>query len=225
MKVSIIIPVYNEAKTIDIMQNNLKELTGDFEVIFVDGGSSDNTISMISKQYKAIASEKGRANQMNKGALFSLGEVLFFMHCDSKFEKSIVFEIQEVMKSYEAGYFGIKFDTNNILMKCCEKMSNLRASRGIVFGDQGIFIKKELFFKLGMFPNLPIMEDYQFSLTAQISNVKWGKAKSFLTTSDRRFSGSNLQKLKTMINMNRFRAMYRKGYDIEVISRLYKDLR
>ncbi|MGL5258012.1 MAG: TIGR04283 family arsenosugar biosynthesis glycosyltransferase [Proteocatella sp.] len=225
MKISIIIPVYNEERTILTTQKNLKSLTGEYEVIFVDGGSTDNTLSMISKPYKTIKSEKGRANQMNKGALCSLGEVLFFMHCDSKFEKNIIPEIQEVMKSYDAGYFGIKFDTNNILMKCCETLSNLRAKRGIVFGDQGIFIKKELFFKLGMFPNIPIMEDYQFSLTASEANVKWGKAKSFLTTSDRRFSGSNFQKLKTMINMNKFRAMYRSGYDIEKISRLYKDLR
>lgn len=225
MKVSIIIPIYNEEKTILITQENLKTLKGDFEVIFVDGGSTDNTISMISKPYKVIKSEKGRANQMNKGALCSLGEVLFFMHCDSKFEKSIVSEIQEVMKSYEAGYFGIKFDTANILMKCCEKLSNLRASSGIVFGDQGIFMRRELFFNLGMFPKIPIMEDYQLSLTAKASNVKWGRAKSRLTTSDRRFSGNSLKKLKTMINMNRFRYMYRRGYDIEEISRLYKDLR
>lgn len=225
MKLSIIIPIYNEAEIIEKVQMQLKMLKGNIEVIFVDGGSNDNSASLISKSFRVINSEKGRSNQMNKGAIESLGEVLFFMHCDSIFPSNLYQEIYEVIETHEAGYFGIEFDTNNILMKCCQFMSNLRAKKGIIFGDQGIFIKKKLFFELGMFPNLPIMEDYQFSLNAKKMGIRFGNTKHKLITSDRRFSGSNFHRLQVMYKMNRLRAKYRKGTDIREIAKCYKDIR
>lgn len=225
MKISIIIPIYNEEATIKNTQAQLKTLSRDIEVIFVDGGSTDNTTNMIIDPFKLVKSEKGRANQMNKGALESSGEVLFFMHCDSVLPRNADKEIEEVMKNYQAGYFGIKFDTNNLLMKCCQWMSNLRAKNGIVFGDQGIFLKRELFFELGMFPKLPIMEDYQFSLNARAKEISFGRTKSRIITSDRRFSGSNFHRLKIMYKMNALRAKYRNGIDIELISKEYRDIR
>lgn len=225
MKISIIIPIYNEEATIKNTQAQLKALSRNTEVIFVDGGSTDNTTNMILEPFKLIRSEKGRANQMNKGALESSGEVLFFMHCDSILPKNAEEEIEEVMKTYEAGYFGIKFDTNNFLMKCCQVMSNLRAKNGIVFGDQGLFIKRELFFELGMFPKLPIMEDYQFSLNAREKGTRFGRTKSRIITSDRRFSGSNLHRLKIMYKMNTLRVKYRSGADIKSIAQEYRDIR
>lgn len=225
MRISIIIPIYNEKATITNTQDKLKTLAGDIEVIFVDGGSLDGTTDMIIEPFKLIKSEKGRANQMNKGALISSGEVLFFMHCDSVLPKNANKEIEAVMKNYDAGYFGIKFDTNNILMKCCQVMSNLRAKNGIVFGDQGIFIKRNLFFELGMFPKLPIMEDYQFSLNAKEKAIRFGKTKSRIITSDRRFSGSNLHRLRIMYKMNRLRSKYRNGADIRYIAQSYSDIR
>lgn len=225
MKISIIIPIYNEAATIKKMQNQLRLLSDGVEIIFVDGGSCDNTVQLISEPFKVISSQKGRANQMNSGALASSGEVLFFMHCDSVLPNTAIKEIKAVMKTYEVGYFGIKFDTNNLLMKCCELMSNIRAKNGIVFGDQGIFIKKELFFKLGMFPNLPIMEDYQLSLNIKHNNISFGNTKNKIVTSDRRFTGSNFHRLKIMYQMNKLRIEYRQGVDIENIAKRYKDIR
>lgn len=225
MKISIIIPIYNEEATIKNTQAQLKALARDIEVIFVDGGSKDNTPNMIIEPFRLVESEKGRANQMNKGAIESSGEVLFFMHCDSVLPRNADEEIKAVMKSYQAGYFGIKFDTNNLLMKGCQMMSNLRAKHGIVFGDQGIFLKRELFFELGMFPKLPIMEDYQFSLNARAKGISFGRTKSRIITSDRRFSGSNFHRFKIMYKMNALRAKYRNGIDIELISKEYRDIR
>lgn len=225
MKISIIVPIYNEAATIKKMQNQLRMLSDEVEVIFVDGGSCDNTVQLISEYFKVISSQKGRANQMNSGALASSGEVLFFMHCDSVLPNTAIKEIEAVMKNYDAGYFGIKFDTKNLLMKCCQLMSNIRAKNGIIFGDQGIFIRKELFVKLGMFPSLPIMEDYQFALNAKQNNISFGKTKNKIVTSDRRFTGSNFHRLNIMYKMNKLRREYRNGADIQNIAKQYKDIR
>lgn len=224
MKVSTIIPIYNEESTIESFQESLSFLKEESEIIFVDGGSTDRTLELIRPEFKVIHSQKGRAWQMNEGAKESSGDVLFFLHCDSEAPKTAIAEIRKVMENYDFGCFGIKFHSHHFLMKCCQIISNHRIKdRKVVFGDQGIFVKRELFFEVGGFPEMPIMEDYQFSLTLKEKGVKIGIAKSRIYTSDRRFVEGG--RLRVMWKMNRLRAMYRKGVDINRISELYRDIR
>ena len=164
--VSVIIPIYNEEKTIGTFLKTLEPVKGKAEIIFVDGGSTDATLSLIPEDYRVLKSPKGRARQMNLGADKSRGDVLFFLHCDSEIPQDAVEQIEHVMGKYQAGCFGIAFHSKNIWMKCCQIISNRRIKdRKVMFGDQGIFIRRRLFFQIGGFPELPIMEDYQFSLT------------------------------------------------------------
>lgn len=94
-----------------------------------------------------------------------------------------------------------------------------------MFGDQGIFLDRNLFFEAGMFPDIPIMEDYQLSLTLKEMGVKLGMTKQRIYTSDRRFPKGTISKLKVMWKMNRLRKMYRDGVDIKRISAMYRDVR
>lgn len=225
-KISVIVPVYNEETTIEKLQEQLLPLQKNCEIIFVDGGSTDATISMIDPSFKILRSPKGRANQMNLGARESKGDILFFLHSDSELPKKPLEEIREVMKDYEAGCFGIAFHSRQFFMWTCRVISNHRIKdRKVMFGDQGIFITRELFFEAGMFPNLPIMEDYQFSLTLKEMGVKLGIARHRIYTSDRRFPKKTIPQLKVMWKMNRLRKMYRDGVPIETISKLYRDVR
>ena len=226
MDISIIIPVYNEENTISDAMEMLRPLTGRCEILFVDGGSTDRTVSMISDEFRVISSLKGRANQMNQGAVSSSGKVLFFLHCDSILPDSALEQINEVMRDHRAGYFGIRFTSGSLLMKCCAFMSNLRAgTRGIVFGDQGIFTDRELFFEVGMFPAIALMEDYQFSLNLKKMQVRPGRTRERICTSDRRFGEGNVNRLRVMWNMHRLRFLYRKGLSADEIARMYRDIR
>lgn len=226
MKISIIIPTYNEEKTIEKLMATLEPVKGKCEILFVDGESTDKTLELLGDKYPVIHSEKGRAKQMNRGAMESTGEVLFFLHCDSELPKTALEDIEAVMKKHRAGCFGIAFHSWHFFMWTCRIISNNRVfDRKVMFGDQGIFLERELFFEAGMFPEIPIMEDYQFSLTLKEMKVKLGMARHRIYTSDRRFEGNTITKLRLMWKMNRLRAMYRKGVPIDEIAALYKDVR
>lgn len=225
-KVSIIVPIYNEEKTIRSIQKQLWHLRDACEILFVDGGSTDRTLELLSPAYRVIHSGKGRAAQMNAGAKESTGDILFFLHCDSELPQNALRELRKVMKSHRAGCFGIAFHSRQFFMLTCRVISNLRVfDRRVMFGDQGIFVERELFFEIGMFPELPIMEDYQFSLSLKEAGVKLGMTRHRIYTSDRRFPPETIPKLRVMWKMNRLRKMYRDGMEIERIADMYRDVR
>ncbi|MFT6931291.1 MAG: glycosyltransferase involved in cell wall biosynthesis, partial [Sediminicola sp.] len=148
LKISIIIPVLNEAKHIGSL---LKFLTTECntshvqEIIIVDGGSTDNTTT-IAKEFDTILiySEKGRAKQMNKGAKLATGSILYFLHADTYPPKNFDAHIMNtVVSGNPAGCFRLRFDSNNLLLKASGWFSriNLKICRG---GDQSLFVTKEL---------------------------------------------------------------------------------
>lgn len=222
-KISIIVPVYNEASTINKLIGNLEQFRDCCEIIFVDGGSSDGTDRIIEKKYRPFYSpQKGRSYQMNYGASLSKGDILLFLHADSFLPDDAPGQIHRVIRGgYKVGCFKIKFDGRSILMKICGSMSNLRVRlRNIAFGDQGIFINRNYFYELGGFAEIPLMEDYQLSMDIKADGEKIALTRTKIETSERRFAQKG--RLRTMIRMQRLQYMYRKGKDIDVIANLYK---
>ncbi len=226
LSIAVIIPTYNEEKTVLALQKQLRPLLGKCEIIFVDGGSTDATASYIHKDFTLLHAPKGRNHQMNTGALHTEADVLFFLHCDSSLPPKPLEQIRMLMATHRAACFGIAFKSLDPLMFICRYISNHRVfDRRVMFGDQGIFVERELFFAVGMFPDLPIMEDYQFSLSLKARGERFGMTPYRICTSARRFQGGYYRKLKLMWKMNRLRKMYRDGVAIEKIARLYKDIR
>ena len=223
--VSIIIPTYNEEKNIRKIQDNLSRLKGDFEVIFCDGGSSDKTIYLIDDCYTILNAPKGRANQMNYGSKYAKGDILFFLHCDSIIEEDVILKIKQTIDNgCNVGCLKIEFDNPIIWMKICGYMSNLRASiRKIAFGDQGIFVRKEIFNKLGGIPSLPIMEDFEFSLRLRRKKYFIKQIDSKIITSSRRYMETGI--FRTMYQMKKLQIQYSCGKDIEKINKEYRDIR
>ena len=226
MSISVIVPVYNESSTIDKLIAQLDRIRDDCEIIFVDGGSTDGTAAMIPDCYTLINGPKGRALQMNAGADVSTGDILFFLHCDSELPDDALVEIRRVMSEHEAGCFGIAFHSRQFFMWTNRVISNHRAfHRRIMFGDQGIFMTKELFERVGKYPEIPLMEDYQLSLNLKAMGMKPGMCRHRIYTSERRYPKKNIPKLRVMWMMVRLRKQYRDGVPIEEIARQYKDIR
>ena len=224
MKITMILPVYNESKTIGTMLSQLDTLPGDWEILFADGGSLDDTVEKIGTRYRILNSPKGRANQMNHGAVNASSDVLWFVHCDSKLPADAHAQISAAVESgAKWGCFHIGFDYDGPFMGCNTYFSNCRARKGTAFGDQGIWVKKDVFDAMGGFPDLPIMEDYEFSLRMQRQNLPICQLPGRIITSGRRYE-KRFPPL-TMWQMYRLRCLYRKGVAIEEIARRYKDIR
>lgn len=166
-KISIIIPVLNEEVALDKLLPYLQTQAANYnqlEVIVSDGGSSDNSIS-IAKKYDAtwLPSERGRACQMNAGAIKATNQILYFLHADSfppkHFDQTI---ISAINSGVPAGCFQLKFDVPNSFLAFFAWFTrfNFPLCRG---GDQSLFISKELFISLGSFNEAyKIYEDNEF---------------------------------------------------------------
>ncbi len=165
-RLSIIIPVLNEEayipKLLSYLERNCSDLT--LEIIVVDGGSSDRTLSLAGEGgAKVFESERGRASQMNFGASKAKANILYFLHADTippiSFEKEI---IASVRNGYPAGCFRMKFDTESKFLNFFAWFTkvNHRLCRG---GDQSLYITKELFNRSGGFnEDYKIYEDTEF---------------------------------------------------------------
>lgn len=224
MKITVILPIYNEHKTIGPMLEQLEGLPGDWEILFSDGGSSDDTLEQIGNRFRVLNAPKGRANQMNFAAAQATSDYIWFVHCDSQLPPDAHAQIRAAAeKGKEWGCFHIGFDYDGPFMGCNTYLSNRRARKGIAFGDQGIWVKKELFEAMGGFPDLPIMEDYEFSLRMQRAGIPICQLPGRIITSGRRYE--KRFPLLTMWQMFRLRCMYRRGMDIQEIAKRYKDIR
>lgn len=167
MKLSIIIPTYNEElvieKTIKYLQKNL--LGKDYEIIVSDSGSTDNTLQFCEKLgVKSLLSPvKGRSGQMNHGVKHALGDVYFFLHADSLPFHSFFNLIESTITlGYNCGSFRTQFDSLSFMLKINAFFTrfNYLFFRG---GDQGIFVTKELWNTIGTYKEeMYIMEDYDY---------------------------------------------------------------
>ena len=160
---SIIIPVLHEARNINPLLEHLQQLDENCEIIVVDGCPKRETIDNIrNKDIKILISEAGRGRQMNTGAAIASGEILIFLHADTRLPVSALDCIRHSLqkKQYVGGAFDLSIRSDKLIFKVIAKCASLRSRlTRIPYGDQAIFIRKDYFNKIGGYKEIPLMED------------------------------------------------------------------
>lgn len=135
------------------------------EVIVVDGGSQDDTVQIAqSLGAKVLSAPNGRACQMNAGALAATGDILLFLHADTRIPPLFDTLVRKALLAANtaAGAFELRIDASLRGLRLIESGVNLRSRwLQMPYGDQAIFLKTEVFHNIGGFPSLPIMEDFE----------------------------------------------------------------
>ena len=222
---SIIIPTLNEANHLPLLFADLNAWPNDFDLSVVDGGSNDLTISIATIQRANVIKslKQNRGYQLKIGALEAKEDWLLFLHADSRLEqkwtKSIIKIINNKSSKKFAWYFDFKIKKNALEYRILEIAVALRSYfLQKPYGDQGLLIHKDLYKLSGGFSSLKIMED--LDLITRIT--KTNKAKSIgenIYTDDIKWTNSNI--ISRAIKNSILRKKWRKGYDIDDLSKEY----
>jgi rSAM/selenodomain-associated transferase 2 len=222
-RISMVIPVLNEADGIAAALAALAPLRArGHEVIVVDGGSSDGTPALArSAADRVVSAPRGRASQMNAGAALARGEVLLFLHADTRLpENADARVLQGLEASGRAwGRFDVRIEGESVFLPVIAFFMNLRSrATGIATGDQAIFVRREAFERAGRFPPIELMEDIALSRSLKrISRPLCLADKA--VTSGRRWERRGI--LRTVLLMWRLRLKFFFGAAPASLARLY----
>jgi rSAM/selenodomain-associated transferase 2 len=222
-KLSIIMPVLNEGERIAGTLASLSDLRAlGTEVIVVDGGSSDATVERAKLQADlVILAARGRALQMNVGAEKASGDVVLFLHADTRLPADAAdLVLNGLEKSGRAwGRFDVKIDGRSPSLPMIAWFMSLRSRlTGIATGDQAIFVRRDSFRTVGGFPAIALMED--IALSKRLKRVSKPLClRQCVTTSGRRWEKNGV--LTTMVLMWRLRLAYFFGADPKELARQY----
>lgn len=224
MQVSIVIPTYNEAAALpQLLQDLAAFRTAGHEVLLVDAGSVDGTAELARPHVdQVIQSPKGRARQLNAGAAAARGDVLWFLHADSRVAPGTLEPIRHaVTDSRSWGRFDVRLSGKQWPFRVIERMMNWRSCiSGIATGDQGIFVQRHVFEAVGGFPDIPLMEDIRLSKQLKRHQRPCCVHTPKLGTSSRRWERRGIW--RTLVLMWRLRLAHAMGTDPATLARHYR---
>lgn len=222
MRLSIVVPVLNEAEGIEAHLALLAPLRArGAEVIVVDGGSTDATPELAAALAdRVLDAPLGRAAQMNAGARAAQGEAILFLHADTSLPEDADRLIGRALERAHWGRFDVRIEGRHRLLAVVGAAMNLRSRlTGIATGDQAIFMRRPAFDATGGFPPIPLMEDV--ALSARLKRIgKPACVAERVVTSGRRWESRGV--LRTIMLMWRLRLAYFLGADPVKLARSYR---
>ena len=230
--IAVVIPTLNEERVLSRTLLAVRQLRFD-EVVLVDGGSRDQTVSIAQGQLQGLSlqpaqvmvSEQGRARQMNAGARATRSGVLLFLHADTLLPPETRTEIERVLANpkYVGGRFDVRFEDDRGWAWLVSRLMNWRSRwSGIATGDQAIFVRRAVFDDLGGFADLPLMEDLELARRLKRAG-SIAKLRTKVTTSFRRWEQQGA--LRTIVQMWLLRFLYWLGVSPHMLQRFYVPIR
>jgi len=212
---SIIIPTLNEALHLPLLLSDLNVWPNDFELIIVDGGSIDLTISIAQIQGVDVikSPKKNRGYQLKTGASNARGDWLLFLHADSRLKIGWVRSLSQIIQNKKsknfAWYFDFKIKKDNLEYRFLEIAVALRSLfLQHPYGDQGLLIHKDLYYNTGGYSSLKIMEDIDL-ITRITKKTKLKRIRESIYTDDIKWTNSNI--IKRAIKNYKLRKKWRQG--------------
>ncbi|HEX2222576.1 MAG TPA: TIGR04283 family arsenosugar biosynthesis glycosyltransferase [Thermoanaerobaculia bacterium] len=222
---AVIVPCLNEGAFIEGFLSGLLAREGDFRVILVDGGSADGTWEASGRfsEVTRLRSARGRAVQMNAGARGATEDLLLFLHADTVLPPDAFPRIAEALAdpAVAAGSFRLAFDRSDPWLATYSLFSRINHPL-FTYGDQGLFVRRELFREVGGFREIPIMEDVEIQRRLR-RRGRFVKLEPPVVTSARRFVHRGPVR-QQMLNVALV-ALYQMGMDPARLKRLYDDAR
>ncbi|MEO0801790.1 MAG: TIGR04283 family arsenosugar biosynthesis glycosyltransferase [Cyanobacteria bacterium J06642_2] len=231
--IAIVIPTWQEAGTLAACLQQFEQQAPPFEVWVVDGGSTDKTLE-IATAYRqgcpyhlqvAITPERGRAAQMNWGALQAQAEILLFLHADSRLPIGGLDSVRQALRDSEAigGRFRVHLDARTWPYSLIAWGINARSRlTGLFTGDMGIFIRRSAFEQLQGYPQQPLLEDLELSMRMQRLGRVVFLAEAIETSSRRWQQGGAW---RTVALMQCIRYGYHLGISADRLARWYATVR
>ncbi len=225
--VSVVVPVLDEAAGLPALLDHLAGLPGRFEVIVADGGSRDGT-SALARGHRVgatvLATPPGRARQMNAGAAAADGELVVFLHADTRLPADAYASLVAALADFGVGggNFALRFDGEDRFSRVLGAWYAVQRRGGVYYGDSALWLRASVFAALGGYRELPIMEDYDLVRRLE----RRGRTACLpgpAVTSARRWRAFGVR--RTVLSWVVIRWLYLVGVAPERLARMYRDAR
>lgn len=230
MNISVIIPTLNEELLLGKTLEALSRLVNVWEIIIVDGGSTDKTLELVenyqgAKQIRLIKNpEANRGKQCNEGARQANGDVFWFVHADTRPDQGCARQIKQLMRYDEVvgGNFEIIFEGGGRWPRFLTWLYPQLRAIGLVYGDSAIFVRRPIFEKIGGFRDFPLFEDVDLYKRLK-KKGEFAHINLTVSTSSRRFENKSF--LLTFARWSIFQGLYWLGVPPRLLAKRYKAIR
>jgi len=225
--ISVIIPTLNEAAGLEALVADISATHEPFEIIVADGGSTDGTPDIAERlDLRLVAAARGRGQQLRAGADQARGDVLLFLHADSRFPQGGLAAIRSALDAVPAapgGNFRLLFDGDDPFSRWLESFYAWIRRRGVYYGDSGMFVRRRVYDAIGGIRALELMEDFDFCRRLERSGPTICLSETPLVTSSRRFLGR--QPAAIVFGWLKIHVLYFAGVSGNALARAYNSAR